>query len=62
MVPFAVTELFCRVCMAILISFTARALSSIKNQLFCYNAISSASIVSILPGFLIREFLSSMLN
>ncbi|KAF7796642.1 hypothetical protein EIP86_007824 [Pleurotus ostreatoroseus] len=39
--------------MAILISLTARALSSIRNQLFCYNAISSASIVSILPGFLI---------
>ncbi|THH02795.1 hypothetical protein EW026_g111 [Hermanssonia centrifuga] len=41
------------VCMAILISFTARALSSIHGQIFCYNAISSASIVSSLPGFLI---------
>lgn len=37
-----------------MISFTARALSSIKGDLFCYNAIASASIVSILPGFLIR--------
>ena len=41
--------------MAMMISFVARALSSIHNQLFCYNAIASASIVSILPGFLIRK-------
>ncbi|KIP07562.1 hypothetical protein PHLGIDRAFT_70899 [Phlebiopsis gigantea 11061_1 CR5-6] len=41
------------VCLTTIISFTARALSSIKGDIFCYNAISSASIVSILPGFLI---------
>lgn len=41
-----------------LISFTARALSSIHGDIFCYNAISSASIVSILPGFLIRKYIS----
>lgn len=42
-----------------LISFAARALSSIPGDIFCYNAIASASIVSILPGFLIREFFLS---
>lgn len=41
------------VCLTMIISFTARALSSINGNYFCYNAISSASIVSILPGFLI---------
>ncbi|KAI0081836.1 DUF1212-domain-containing protein [Panus rudis PR-1116 ss-1] len=35
------------------ISFLARALSSIPSQKFCYTAISSAGIVSILPGYLI---------
>ncbi|KAI0301187.1 DUF1212-domain-containing protein [Multifurca ochricompacta] len=38
---------------AIFISFLARALSSIRNELFCYTAISSAGIVCILPGYLI---------
>ncbi|KAF8639835.1 hypothetical protein AX17_001090 [Amanita inopinata Kibby_2008] len=38
---------------AILISFTARGLSSIRSQIFCYTAISSAGIVGILPGYLI---------
>lgn len=37
------------------ISFLARALSSIKEEMFCWTAISSAGIVGILPGFLIRE-------
>ncbi|TFY77460.1 hypothetical protein EWM64_g6553 [Hericium alpestre] len=38
---------------AIFISFLARGLSSIKSQIFCYTAISSAGIVGILPGYLI---------
>ncbi|KAI0068774.1 DUF1212-domain-containing protein [Artomyces pyxidatus] len=38
---------------AIFISFLARGLSSIKSNIFCYTAISSAGIVGILPGYLI---------
>ncbi|KAF8746008.1 hypothetical protein AX14_004296 [Amanita brunnescens Koide BX004] len=38
---------------ATIISFTARGLSSIRSQIFCYTAISSAGIVGILPGYLI---------
>ncbi|KAF9076771.1 DUF1212-domain-containing protein [Rhodocollybia butyracea] len=38
---------------AIFVSFTARGLSSIRNRIFCYTAISSAGIVGILPGYLI---------
>ncbi|KAL1946738.1 hypothetical protein VTO73DRAFT_14842 [Trametes versicolor] len=37
----------------IIISFAARGLSSIRSQIFCYTAISSAGIVGILPGYLI---------
>ncbi|EMD40684.1 hypothetical protein CERSUDRAFT_44225 [Gelatoporia subvermispora B] len=37
----------------IFISFLARGLSSIRSQIFCYTAISSAGIVGILPGYLI---------
>jgi len=39
--------------MTIFISFLARGLSSIRSQVFCYTAISSAGIVGILPGYLI---------
>jgi uncharacterized membrane protein YjjP (DUF1212 family) len=45
---------FLRITIAIFISFLARALSSIRSELFCYTAISSAGIVCILPGYLIR--------
>ncbi|EPQ59410.1 DUF1212-domain-containing protein [Gloeophyllum trabeum ATCC 11539] len=38
---------------AICMSFVARGLSSIRSQVFCYTAISSAGIVGILPGYLI---------
>ncbi|KJA30161.1 hypothetical protein HYPSUDRAFT_61000 [Hypholoma sublateritium FD-334 SS-4] len=38
---------------SILVSFTARGLSSIRSQMFCYTAISSAGIIGILPGYLI---------
>ncbi|KAF9226595.1 DUF1212-domain-containing protein [Gyrodon lividus] len=38
---------------AMLMSFTARGLSSIRSQIFCYEAISSAGIIGILPGYLI---------
>lgn len=37
-------------------SFTARGLSSIPHQIFCYTAISSSSIIGILPGYLICRF------
>ncbi|KAJ7507957.1 hypothetical protein B0H11DRAFT_2153490 [Mycena galericulata] len=38
---------------AIFVSFIARGLSSIRSQIFCYSAISSAGIIGILPGYLI---------
>ncbi|KAK7470495.1 pheromone-regulated protein prm10 [Stygiomarasmius scandens] len=38
---------------AIVVSFSARGLSSIRSQIFCYTAISSAGIIGILPGYLI---------
>ncbi|EIW82315.1 DUF1212-domain-containing protein [Coniophora puteana RWD-64-598 SS2] len=38
---------------AMLMSFTARGLSSIRSDIFCYTAISSAGIIGILPGYLI---------
>ncbi|CAE6504419.1 unnamed protein product [Rhizoctonia solani] len=38
---------------AMLMSFIARGLSSINGHLFCYSAISSASVVLILPGSII---------
>ncbi|GJE96217.1 threonine/serine exporter family protein [Phanerochaete sordida] len=37
----------------IVISFVARGLSSIRSQIFCYASVSSAAVVTILPGFLI---------
>jgi hypothetical protein len=43
--------------MAGFMSFIARGLNSIPGHLFCYSAISSAAIVGILPGYLIRKFL-----
>lgn len=42
-----------RITTAMFMSFTARGLSSIRSQMFCYEAISSAGIIGILPGFLI---------
>ena len=51
---------FSRITIAIFISFLARALSSIRIELFCYTAISSAGIVCILPGYLIRKFQSPL--
>jgi uncharacterized membrane protein YjjP (DUF1212 family) len=44
--------------MAMLMSFLARALSSIPGDYFCYTAISSAAIVGILPGYLVRMCIS----
>ncbi|KAG9124776.1 hypothetical protein FRC07_010268 [Ceratobasidium sp. 392] len=38
---------------AMLMSFIARGLSSIKNNLFCYSAISSSGVVLILPGSIV---------
>ncbi|KAF8336512.1 uncharacterized protein EI90DRAFT_183617 [Cantharellus anzutake] len=38
----------------IIVSFVARGISAIRNsQYFCYQAVSTAGIVSLLPGFLI---------
>ncbi|KAG8218623.1 hypothetical protein J3R82DRAFT_4287 [Butyriboletus roseoflavus] len=42
-----------RITTAMFMSFTARGLSSIRSEIFCYEAISSAGIIGILPGFLI---------
>lgn len=44
-----------RITTAMFMSLTARGLSSIRSQMFCYEAISSAGIIGILPGFLIRK-------
>ncbi|KAH8833204.1 hypothetical protein DL96DRAFT_1677403 [Flagelloscypha sp. PMI_526] len=41
------------VTVAFLISFLARALSSIHGNVFCYSAITSAGVVHILPKFMI---------
>ncbi|KAJ6628750.1 hypothetical protein B0H10DRAFT_2160730 [Mycena sp. CBHHK59/15] len=38
---------------AICVSFVARGLSAIRDQIFCYTAISSSGIIGILPGYLI---------
>ncbi|QRV77600.1 pheromone-regulated membrane protein [Ceratobasidium sp. AG-Ba] len=38
---------------AMLVSFVARGLSSIGDDLFCYSAISSAGVVLILPGSIV---------
>jgi hypothetical protein len=46
--------------MVFLLSFIARALSTLPNQLFCYSAISSAAIVFILPGFIVRELIVTL--
>lgn len=43
--------------MAGFMSLIARGLASIPGHLFCYSAISSAAIVGILPGYLIRKSL-----
>jgi hypothetical protein len=44
---------------AIAVSLVARLLNSITGHVFCYSAISSSSVVLILPGFLVRKLLSS---
>ncbi len=49
--------LYPRITASIFVSFAARGLSSIRSQIFCYTAISSSSIICILPGYLIRTFL-----
>lgn len=45
-----------RITVAIVMSFIARGLSSIRTRVFCYTAISSSAIIGILPGYLIRRF------
>ena len=44
-----------RVTGCVLISFITRLLASLPGRLFCYNAVASAAITVILPGFTIRE-------
>jgi uncharacterized membrane protein YjjP (DUF1212 family) len=58
---FAKADTCCRISIATVISFAARGLSS--TGLFCYQAVSSAGVVLILPGYTICElkFASSML-
>ena len=45
-----------RILSVIAVSFVARALSTIRSQIFCYAAISSAGVVTVLPVYLIREY------
>jgi uncharacterized membrane protein YjjP (DUF1212 family) len=40
---------------SIVVAFVARGLGRIRGSIFCYNAIASAGIVLILPGFTIRK-------
>jgi hypothetical protein len=42
-----------RITIAALISFTSRGLST--TDYFCYEALSSAGVVLVLPGYIIRE-------
>ena len=50
----ALTALF-RISVSIIVSFVARGLSAIPGKIFCYNSISSAGVVLILPGFTVCE-------
>lgn len=52
--PPQVTDLICRLSVAFIMSFFARALATIPGNYFCYSAISSGAIVLILPGYIIR--------
>ncbi|THH03748.1 hypothetical protein EW145_g6037 [Phellinidium pouzarii] len=38
---------------AALVSFIARAFASVTSQIWCFSAISSAGVISLLPGYLI---------
>jgi uncharacterized membrane protein YjjP (DUF1212 family) len=54
---FRIKLFFClRISISIIVSFVARALSTIPGNLFCYSAISSAGVVLILPGFTVRAY------
>lgn len=44
----------------VLVSFITRLLASLRGRLFCYNAVASAAITVILPGFTICESTPSM--
>lgn len=44
------------------VSLTARGLSTIPDNLFCYSAISSAGVVTILPGFTIRKWINPLFS
>lgn len=49
------TNHFLRIFSALLVAIVSRALSAFGGTLFCDSAISTASIIAILPGFLICE-------
>lgn len=51
----SLTRLLLRISVSIIVAFTARGLSNIPGNLFCYSAISSAGVVVILPGFTVCE-------
>ena len=46
------------VCAAVITSFAARALGSIKGgNLFCFSALAQSSIALILPGYIVRKLI-----
>lgn len=45
-----------RISIATLVSFAARGLD--QTDIFCYQAISSAGVVLVLPGYVIRKSIS----
>lgn len=46
----------------IVVSCVSQALAAIQNEKYvCYSAVSTAGVVSLLPGFLIRKSLRSRL-
>ena len=62
--PFIATHrYFSRILSVIAVSFVARGLSTIRSQIFCYAAISSAGVVTVLPGYLIcKQSFSGMIT
>lgn len=51
-----------RISVSIVVAFVARGLSSIRGSIFCYNAIASAGVVLILPGFTICKWCTDLLK
>lgn len=54
---------FYRIFAALLVAIASRALNAFCGNLFCDSAISTSSIIGILPGFLICQYsVSAFLN